>query len=93
MRKKIKFIEGRYSPAEAADVLLSLINDKMKFHTVKLLNLRHEQAHPDRNSQERIESLKETRKIIEGLVLSAHENNLELEINSIIKIKLIDKSN
>ncbi len=93
MEKNIRFIRGHYSPAEAADVLLSLVNEKIKFHTVKLLNLRHEVVDSDQSSEERINNLKEVKKTIEQLVLTAHKNGLELEINSSIAIKLVDKSN
>jgi len=93
MTENITFIKGHYSPAEAADVLLSLINDKIKFHNVKLLNLREEE--PDRmpGSDERLKGLREAKKIIEQLVLQAHEHGQELEINSNIEIRLIDKTN
>ncbi|MGB5203589.1 hypothetical protein [Eudoraea sp.] len=92
MTENIAFIKGLFSPAEAADVLLSLINDKIKFHTVKSLNLRHEGPDADLTSEDRIKELKEAKKIIEQLVLSAHKNGYELEINSTIDIKLVEKS-
>lgn len=92
MTENIAFIKGLFSPAEAADVLLSLINDKIKFHTVKSLNLRHEGPDADLTSEDRIKELKEAKKIIEQLVLSAHKNGCELEINSTIDIKLVEKS-
>jgi hypothetical protein len=92
MSENIVFIKGRYSPAEAADVLLSLINDKIKFHSVKSLNLRHEDSDSIEISEGRIKGLKEAKKIVEQLVLSAHKNGFELEINSNIEIKLVGKT-
>ncbi|MET6991055.1 hypothetical protein [Sediminicola arcticus] len=91
MKENIAFIKGQYSPAEAADVLLSLLNDKIKFHSVRALNLRHEQVNSDRTSEGKIRKLKEDKKIVEQLVLHAHKNGLELEINGTIEIKLVDK--
>ena len=65
MKENIAFIKGQYSPAEAADVLLSLLNDKIKFHSVRALNLRHEQVNSDRTSEGKIRKLKEDKKIVE----------------------------
>jgi hypothetical protein len=91
MTENIAFIRGRYSPAEAADVLLSLINEKIKFHTVKTLNLRHDEPKSNHISEGRIKGLKEAKKIVEQLVLNAHKNGFEIEINSSIEIKLLEK--
>lgn len=90
MTNSINFIEGCFTPAEAADVLLSLLNDKIKFHTVKSLHLRDDESDSDCGSTERIEKLKEAKKLVEELVIKAHKNGLQLEIDSTIKIKLIE---
>ena len=90
MTKDIRFIEGHFSPAEAADVLLSLLNDKIKYHTVKSLNLRNEESHTEQISEGRIQDLKAAKKIVEQLVISAHKKGKQLEINGNIKIKLVD---
>ncbi|WP_027078572.1 hypothetical protein [Maribacter antarcticus] len=89
MNENIKFIEGHFSPAEAADVLLSLLNDKIKFHTVKALNLRQGEKDSVCSSVERISSLKEAKKRVEELVVVAHKNGMELKIDSSIAINLV----
>lgn len=91
MTENVKFIDGRFSPAEAADILFSIINDKIKFHTVKSLNLSHEEQGTNKNSEERIRRLKDAKKIIEKSVLKAHRDGFELEVNSTIEIKLVNK--
>lgn len=89
MTENIKFIDGCFTAAEAADVLLSLLNDKIKFHTVKSLHLREGQSDSDCSSMERIRNLKEAKKRVEELVINAHKNGHQLEIDSTIKIKII----
>ncbi|MFT5736930.1 MAG: transcriptional antiterminator Rof (Rho-off) [Maribacter sp.] len=89
MNENIKFIEGHFSPAEAADLLLSLLNDKIKFHTVKALNLRQGEKDSVCSSTERISSLKEAKKRVEELVVAAHKNGMELKIDSSIAISLV----
>ncbi len=93
MKESIAFIKGRFSPAEAADVLLSLINDKIKFHVVRSLNLRQEGLDSGLSSEERIGKLKEAKKVIEQLVLKAHKDGMELVIKSKIEIELVKSSN
>jgi hypothetical protein len=88
----ITFINGHFSPAEAADVLLSLLNDKIKFHRVKSLNLRNEEQGLNMSSEERIEKLKEAKKIVERLVLKAHKEGMILSIKSAIEIELMERS-
>lgn len=90
MTENLTFIDGRFSPAEAADILFSIINDKIKFHTVKSLNLSHGEQGSNRNSEERIRRLKDVKKNIEQAVLKAHREGFELEVNSTIKIKLVN---
>ncbi len=93
MNESITFIEGHFSPAEAADVLLSLLNDKIKFHTVKSLNLREAEKDFDCGSEERISRLREAKKRVEELVVLAHKNGMELIIDSNIEINLVPISN
>lgn len=89
MNENIKFIEGNFSPAEAADVLLSLLNDKIKFHTVKSLNLREMENDSVDGSSDRIIKLQEAKKRVEKLVVLAYKNGMELKINSNIEINLV----
>lgn len=92
MKDSITFINGLFSPAEAADVLLSLINDKIKFHRVKSLKLRNEEQGLNISSEERIEKLKEAKKTVEQLVLKAHKEGMILSIKSAIEIELKKRS-
>lgn len=92
MTESIKFIDGCFTAAEAADVLLSLLNDKIKFHTVKSLHLREGKSDSDCGSLERIRKLKEAKKRVEELVVKAHKMGHQLEIDSTITIKLITES-
>ncbi|MFD0796940.1 hypothetical protein ACFQZJ_05680 [Maribacter chungangensis] len=92
MNENITFIEGRFSPAEAADVLLSLLNDKIKFHTVKSLNLREADNDSDNGSAVRITRLRQAKKRVEELVVLAHKKGMELKIDSNIEINLVPRS-
>jgi hypothetical protein len=89
MNENIKFIEGHFSTPETADGLLSLLNNKIKFHTVKALNLRQGENDSVSSAIERISRLKEAKKRVEELVVEAHMNGMELKIDSRIDINLV----
>ena len=89
MQDSIKFITGKYSPAEAADILISVLNDKIKFHSLRSLNLTPSETNTRLNSEERIKELTQVKKKVEKLVSQAHQENLFLEITSSIKLKMV----
>lgn len=80
---QIQLIQGSFAPSEAADILLSFINDKIKFHTVKKLNS-NDSAQTE--SDKRIEALKLAKAKVTALVLEARNTGNCLEINSTIEI-------
>ena len=83
-----ELIKGDFSPVDAADILLSFINDKIKFHTVRQLQLTgKDQARPY-DSNQRIQELKHAKKEITDLILMAKNENCQLEIKSSIQMKL-----
>lgn len=83
----IKLVEGCFEPSESADVLLSLLNYKIRFHTVQLLNLKKEQTQDLEKSKNRIEELKMAKKQVTDLVLEARNKGLMLDIQSEIEIR------
>ncbi|KPM32827.1 Hypothetical protein I595_1254 [Croceitalea dokdonensis DOKDO 023] len=85
-QETIQLVEGVFSPAEAADVLLTLINDKIKFHTIHALKLKGEQDSDVDHSEQRISELREAKKRVHDLVINARNKGLKLNINSVISI-------
>ncbi|MGB5821860.1 MAG: hypothetical protein WBG90_20420 [Saonia sp.] len=84
----IKLVEGFFSPSDAADVLLSLVNDKIKFHTVQSLNLRDGYNEDVSRSEQRILELKLAKEKIKDIIIKARNEGLTIEINSSIEIEL-----
>ncbi|MDC6365444.1 MULTISPECIES: hypothetical protein [Flavobacteriaceae] len=79
-------IEGVFSPSEAADVLLSLLNDKIKFHSVQLLHLNDSNHIDISNSKNRIQELKSAKEKITNIILNARDQGSNLKIHSTIEI-------
>ena len=93
--QKIKLVKGIFSPFEAADVLLQLISDKIKFHNLQLLNMNKVYDDGINPSEQRIRALKEAKNLTKDLILKARDDGYEIKINSTIEIELIksDTSN
>ncbi len=83
---EVSLVEGEFEPAESAEVLLSLLNYKVKFHSVRLLNLKETGTSDPEASQKRIEELKAAKQEVTKLVLEARNNGWNLQIDSTIKI-------
>ncbi len=82
----VRLVEGEFEPAESAEVLLSLLNYKIKFHTVQLLNLKETQNSDPEKSQKRIEDLKAAKQEVTELVVRARNHGKKLEIHSTVNI-------
>lgn len=85
-KQPIKFIEGKFSPEEAKEVLVDLINHKINFHSLKNFSSEERFGKPVEESQKRIEELKESREKIILLIQQAVDKNANLRIESSINI-------
>ena len=83
----IKLISGTFEPATAADVLLSLLNEKIKYHTVKSLNLNNSETDHS-YSKERIKDLRAAKNSVIEAVLEANKKGIHLDIEGSIALKM-----
>ena len=82
----ISLISGKFEPSGAADVLLSMINDKIRYHTVKSFKLESE-IEESSSSKKRILELKEAKSRTIQEVQQAFKNGYQLEIEGSIVIR------
>lgn len=87
-----QLVEGTFSPADSADVLLSLIADKIKFHNLQILCLQDKKGFDMAHAQKRIGELKETKKEVSELILKARNSGYHLKIDGKINIELIKQA-
>ncbi|CAN5222960.1 hypothetical protein BH11BAC5_BH11BAC5_17770 [soil metagenome] len=84
----IKFIEGKFCPEEAKELLVNLINNKIQFHTMKNFSSEERFGKPVEGSQKRITELKESREKIILMIRQAVDEKAHLRIESAINIAL-----
>lgn len=76
--EKIDLIKGTFSPSEARDILLDLLNSKINFHNKKNWSSRERFGKPDAESEQRLKHLKNSRnKILRLFTKLIDEDNEE----------------
>ena len=84
-----QLVEGKFSPIEAADILISLLNDKIRYHQIRALNNELEARLQD-YSQKKLERLKAVKERLSQLIREANEQGQLLEIDCKINLVLRD---
>ncbi len=85
-KKSVKFIEGKFSPVDAKEILTGLMNHKINFHSLKNFSSEVRFGKPWEGSDKRIEELKVSREEIILMIQQAIDNNTNLRIESFIHI-------
>lgn len=88
----ISLISGEYTPTEAKELLLKLVDSKINFHKLQSLSAYVHSGQPNIDSELRIKELKETREQITALIEKAVDNNSNIEIGSTIDIAFKTKA-
>ena len=86
LKEPIKLIEGKFSPEDAKEILLELINHKINFHTLKNFSSEERFGQSIEGSKKRIEYLKEAKEKIVEIIDKAKLDNSSLRLESSINI-------
>lgn len=89
--KTTKLITGQFTPSEAKDVLLSLVDTKINFHKIKSLSSMIRCNKPEAESELRILALKEAKEQILAIIQQAINEDCTLNIESTINISFEPK--
>lgn len=82
----ISLILGEYTPMEAKEILLKMLDSKINLHNLQSLSAYVRFGKPNIESELRIKELKEARNKINALALKAAEDNSSVVIESTIDI-------
>jgi hypothetical protein len=86
-----KLISGEFNTEEAREVLLNLIDSKIKFHTLKNFSAEERFGRKDPSSTKRLAELKELRAEIVRLLENNEGGDFNYRISSSLSIKMIPK--
>lgn len=83
---QIQLIDGEFTPSGATKVLLSLINNKINYHSLESFSNEIRFEKDLSNSKKRIQELEEAQVEILALLEKAEEAGTKLKIKSVIEI-------
>ncbi|MDZ7716384.1 MAG: hypothetical protein U5J95_09255 [Balneolaceae bacterium] len=85
-------VEGTFTPSEAKEVLMSLINSKISFHNLKNLRSYERSGSEDKESKKRITELEKMRKKLLTILKDTDKNGVSVKIESQINIEFLNHS-
>ncbi|MFD2551387.1 hypothetical protein ACFSQP_06110 [Bizionia sediminis] len=91
-QQAFKLIDGTFDAAESADVLFSVLSDKIRFHNIQILSIQERFSGDTSYSEKRLDELKAAKRQVAALILKAKNNNCDIEIKSSIQMTLKKKT-
>ena len=89
--ENVTLINGVFTPDEAKEVLLTLLNHKINFHRMRNFSAEERFGKPDAISTKRLEELYQSRTQVLNLLDEAASAGYKLEIESLVNIKKGEK--
>jgi hypothetical protein len=83
-------IDGDFTPSEAGTIILDLINSKIRYHNLEVLNCMETGMGDALHSRKRIQELEEVRQRLNALLRFASSNNKYLKINGTFEVELAE---
>lgn len=87
--KSFQLIEGTFDAHDAAEVLLSVLSDKINFHEVQIISCEERNSDGGEYSKKRFDELRKVRDEVTTMVKDAREKGYRFEITSRVDINLI----
>lgn len=88
-KQKIQLVDGSFTPSEAYDVIIALLDEKINFH--KLQRLSWCEGHRDANTKYpdgRIQELENEKRITKEFINSIRHEGKRLRIDGVLNITL-----
>lgn len=87
-----KLIDGEFDPSEAWNILFTLVNSKINFHSMESFGIAIRTSGDTSFHEKRIKELMQTNKDIKKLMDFATEKKLRLKINAAIEVELVNET-
>ena len=90
IKQKFQLVKGDFTPSEASDVIMSLIDEKINFHQKQRLQ-NWEQNHKSNSDEidERINQLEKEKEAVKDFIADARNQKSNLNINGILEITIV----
>jgi hypothetical protein len=88
IQQKFKIVEGEYTPSETAEVLFTLINDKIRFHNLKISEITERFSGDTSHSERRIKELQASKEQIKDMIITARDLGQTIQIHGTIELNV-----
>ncbi len=86
-----KLLDGVFTPEDAEDVLMTIVQKKINYHNDRILSVWEREGCACPTSEERLKALRAMRTEIAKVIAEAKEKGLQLDINCNIEVDLIER--
>lgn len=87
MVQKIQLVEGEFTPSEASDIIINLLNEKINFHKLQRLRDSEGDHHCDTEKLDgRIGALEKEKAIARDYIKRVRSEGKKLKINGVLEI-------
>lgn len=94
MKTKVQLVKGDFSPVEASQIILSLINEKINFHKIERLQIWEGNHNCETEPlDKRIEELENEKIIAKEIIEKAKRKGQQIKINGVLEITLLHDAN
>lgn len=90
--KTLTIIDGKFTYAEAKEILMDILSSKINFHCLKNWSSQERFGKDDNIAQKRIPALRNEMKKLEGILAEAKAKNKTLKVKSDINITLLENA-
>ena len=84
----LDLIKGSFSPSDAKEILIDIVNSKIRFHSMRTFSSQERFGKPDLVSEQKIEYLKEARQNIQIFISEAIAQEKNIVIDAVIELNL-----
>lgn len=90
MSKKcnIKLIDGTFNPTDAAEILFSVLDAKIRFHNIQVMSVSERFNGSTKDHENRLHELEKSKERVANLIIEARDKNCMIKINSTIDLIL-----
>lgn len=90
--EEFQLIDGTYAPEDAHEMLMTLLSDKIKFHSLHIHSTKERFNGDTQHSEKRMVALKKIKDQVSVAIEQAKAQNMQLTISGIVNISFTDKA-
>lgn len=90
-KQKIQLVRGEFTPSEAYDVIMSLIDEKINFHKIQRLQQQERKHKCNTDDLDgRIGQLEKEKEIARAFIKTTRSKNVNLKIEGVLEITIAE---